>query len=75
MKKTYYNKFTNEQRSHFGEKVSFDKMKKTVTYHVPAHEDIPETDVLEDFRLVSVNISFGVLFVVGKGVLNTHYIT
>ncbi len=75
MKKTYDNMFTNEQGSHFGGKVSFDKIKKTVTYHVPAHEDIPETDVLEDFRLVSIDISVGVLFVVVKRVLNTHYLT
>ena len=42
-----------EQGSRFAEKVSFDDVKKTVVYHVPAHRDISESDFLMDFQLVS----------------------
>jgi hypothetical protein len=47
--------FINEQGARFDEKVTFDDFKKTVTYHVPAHRDISESDFLVDFSLVSTN--------------------
>lgn len=48
--------FVNEQGSHFNEKVTFDKIKKTVTFHVPAHRDISESDFMVDFQSVSIRV-------------------
>ena len=50
--------FITEQGSHFTEKVSFDGIKKSVTYHVPAHRDISESDFLMDFQSVGNNIGY-----------------
>ena len=45
--------YISEEGSHFNEKITFNNVNKTVTYHVPGHRDISESDFMIDFDLVS----------------------
>ena len=52
--------YISEQGSHFNEKITFNKVNKTVTYHVPAHRDISESDFMIDFHLVRAICLFSI---------------
>ena len=48
-----YNVGINERGKHFNEKIEVNRNENTVTYKVPAHNDIDQSDTLLDYNSVS----------------------
>ena len=49
-----YNVRINESGTQFNEKVEINRNENTVTYKVPAHNDIDQSDTLLDYDSVSM---------------------